>query len=71
MEYEKSIKMPTNIGQDVNYENPSFQTPYQEWRDKPKIVYGTWLLWKPKFVLQTITTGTWTYTFYAPNEKPD
>lgn len=30
MELEKQIKMPTNVGQDINYDNPSFQIPYQE-----------------------------------------
>lgn len=71
MDYSNEIKAP-KIGEEVSYEEPSFQTPYQEGRAKPQITYKTGLLWKPKFVLQTIDTSSWsTYTFYAPSEKPD
>jgi len=71
MDYSTEIK-PPKIGEEVSYEEPSFQTPYQEGRAKPQIAYKTGLLGKPKFVLQTIDTSTGnTFTFYAPTEKPE
>lgn len=43
MDYSNEIKAP-KIGEEVSYEEPSFQTPYQEGRAKPQITYKTGLL---------------------------
>ena len=68
MEYESQLKSVGNIGEGVEYSNPSLIVAYQQGiSQQPKISYKQGVAFKPKFVQYTIDTSVpATFEFWAP-----